>query len=79
VTNADTGPHFKWTFIADIPNPVGDDFSLWACSLCGAVVPGTHEFVHLRLHRDQIPEWLAKRADEAVASARRRNESPSAQ
>jgi hypothetical protein len=54
VTNADAGPHFKWTFIADIPNPAGEDFHLWACSLCGAVVPGTHERVHLRTHGIEI-------------------------
>jgi hypothetical protein len=46
---------FEWTFIVDIPNPTGDDFSLWACSLCGAVVPSTHERVHLDTHGIDLP------------------------
>ena len=60
-------PTFEWAFLMDVPNPVGDDFSLWACSLCGAIVPNTHEWIHLRLHRSDIPEWLANRVDEALA------------
>jgi hypothetical protein len=46
---------FGWTFIADVPNPAGEDFHLWACDLCGAVVPGTHERVHLVTHGIKIP------------------------
>jgi hypothetical protein len=49
---------FTWTFITDIPNPVGDDFSLWACSRCGAVVPGTHERVHLQTHTIVMPQII---------------------
>lgn len=55
MADCDAKVDFGWTFIMDVPNPMGEDAHLWACDLCGAVVPSTHEQVHLRSHGITIP------------------------